>query len=130
MCGLLSNIFEDVQLETLIQVYGFILDPTSKEEKGAGELGRILGSCVLFPSYSQYQCVHVCVCADAGYCEGGFLLLCARNFFIDHAHFCVDHAPFRSRLSLNFGAARKTTKEPVSFLIVAVVNKTKTPKIM
>ena len=59
--------------------------------------------------------------ADAGYCE---------KFFVDHAHFCIDHAPFRSRLSLNCGAARKTTKEPVSFLIVAVVNKTKTPKIM
>ena len=54
----------------------------------------------------------------------------ARKIFIDHAHFCVGHAPFRSRLPLNRAAARKTTKEPVSFLIVAVVNKAKTPKVM
>ena len=38
--------------------------------------------------------------------------------------------PFRSRLPLNRAAARKTTKEPVSFLIVAVINKAKTPKIV
>ena len=38
--------------------------------------------------------------------------------------------PFRSRLPLNRAAARKTTKESVSFLIVAVINKAKTPKIM
>ena len=61
---------------------------------------------------------------DAGYCEAGFLLLlCAQKS-------SVDHAPFRSCLLLNRSAARNTTKEPVSFLIVAVINKAKTPKIM
>ena len=68
---------------------------------------------------------------DAGYCEAGFfLLLCMRKTSVDHAHFCVGHAPFRSRLLLNRAAARNTMKEPVSFLIVAVINKAKTPKIM
>ena len=38
--------------------------------------------------------------------------------------------PFRSRLPLNRAAARKTTKESVSFLIVAVINKAKTPKVV
>ena len=59
---------------------------------------------------------------------------CARDacekFFVHHTHFSVGHAPFRSRLPLNHAAARKITKEPVSFLIVAVVNKAKTANIM
>ena len=38
--------------------------------------------------------------------------------------------PFRSRLLLNRAAARKTTKEPVNFLIVAVINKAKNPKVV
>ena len=48
--------------------------------------------------------------------EKGGSSYCAREarekIFVDHAHFCV------------------TTKEPVSFLIVAVINKAKTPKIV
>ena len=42
--------------------------------------------------------------------------------------FSSANAPFRSRLPLNHAAARKTTKEPVSFLIVAVINKAKDSK--
>ena len=38
--------------------------------------------------------------------------------------------PFRSRLLLNRAAPRKTTKKLVSFLIVAVINKAKTPKVV
>ena len=71
--------------------------------------------------------------ADAEYCEGGFFLLCAQSAKILRRPrpLCVGHAPFQSRsVLLNCAATRKTTKEPVSFLIVAVVNKAKTPKIM
>ena len=74
-----------------------------------------------------------CSGANAGYCEGCFFFIVrakrTKNF-VDHAHFCVGHAPSRSRLPLNHAAARKTTKKLVSFLIVAVVNKAKTPNIM
>ena len=44
--------------------------------------------------------------------------------------FVLATPPFRSCLPLNRAAARKTTKEPVSFLIVAVINKAKTPTIV
>ena len=83
-------------------------------------------------------CMYMCVCMCV--IRGGWRILrrgvssyCARkarNIFIDHAYFCVGHAPSRSRLQLNRAAARKMTKEPVSFLIVVIINKAKTPKIV
>ena len=55
----------------------------------------------------------------------------AREKFLSTTPTFVFATPtFRSRLPLNRAAARKTTKEPVSFLIVAVINKAKTPKIV
>ena len=65
--------------------------------------------------------------ADAGYCEGGFVRESVWKSFVDHAHIWVGHAPFLSHLPLNHAATRKMTKEPVSFLIVAVINKAKIP---
>ena len=65
--------------------------------------------------------------------KGGFSH-CAREarekFSSTTPTFVFATPPFRSRLPLNRAAARKTTKEPVSFLIVAVINKAKTPKIV
>ena len=52
------------------------------------------------------------------------------NFSSTTPTFGLAMPPFRSRLPLNRAVTRKTTKVPVSFLIVAVINKARTPKIM
>ena len=88
---------------------------------------------IILSKSTQYIHVHVHVQGRMQDIVKGGSFYCvreARKKFSSNTPTCVGHAPFQSRLPLNRAATRKTTKEPVSFLIVAVVNKAKTPNIM